>query len=210
MSGPVLRSCPKLACLAPKSSWPAASICSCPATRVDVRNWRLTRDRQRPRARRGRGRIRAAVAVRSFSAATISASVARRAVVQNREGRPRRAPRCRRRRPRGSRPSRGPCTRWGRSVGSGDEQKQADIEGPEIGGFGAVRSRLETFYGSERGSIIPVIIQTIKIDLGDGPEALSVHQEAFQGVKKKMREVTAWVPIVHWLINKIKNLLGPI
>ena len=74
---------------------PKCSLCSCPATRGDVRNWRWTRDRQRPRARRGRGRIRAAVAVHSFSAATISASVARRAVVQNREGRPRRAPRCR-------------------------------------------------------------------------------------------------------------------
>ena len=94
------------------------------------------------------------------------------------------------------RPSEGPWTRWGRSVGCGDERKQADIEGPNIGGFGAVWCRSETFSGPERGSVIPVIIQTINIDLGKGQDVLIVHQEGLQGLKKNMREVSAWVSIV--------------
>ena len=41
-----------------------------------------------------------------------------------------------------------------------------------------------------------MIIQTIKIDLGEGQEALSAHQEGLQGNKKKMREASAWVSTV--------------
>ena len=101
------------------------------------------------------------------------------------------------------RPSKGPRARWGRSVGCVDEIKHADIEGPENGGFGAFWSRLETFSGSERCPIIPVIIQTINIDLGEGQEALSDHQEGLHSLKKKMREVTAWLSIVHCEVEKL-------
>ena len=49
------------------------------------------------------------------------------------------------------------------------------------------------------GPIIPVIIQSIKIDLGEGQEALSDPQEGLYELKKKMRVVSAWVYIVQWL-----------
>ena len=80
---------------------------------------------------------------------------------------------------------------------SGRRSRQADIEGPKIGGFEAVRSCSEAFLGSQRSPMTPVTIQCTMIHSGKGQGTSKVHLDRLQKPQENMREASAWFPLVH-------------
>ena len=80
---------------------------------------------------------------------------------------------------------------------SGRCSRQADIEGPKIGGFEAVRSCSEAFLGSQRSPMTPVTIQCTMIHSGNGQGTSKIHLDRLQKAQENMREASAWFPLVH-------------